>query len=107
MPTLEDSHVCIYMYTVVLILFLLFPLSRTSKIGGGARQLTDRQRKSLYNSQLQEFKRRYGRKLGADRRAEMLLCESAQRDLVGVAAVEVEKIPASSLASASTGARPS
>lgn len=75
--------------------------NRTAKIGGGAKQLTERQRKSLYQSQLLEFKRRYGKKVGADRRAEMLLCENSQQQLMGVAAVEVETIPEFSLTSMS------
>lgn len=78
---------------------------RTAKIGGGAKQLTDRQRKSLYNSQLLEFKRRYGKKLG-DRRAEMIMCESNKKELMGVAAVEVEKIPEKSLTSTSRARAP-
>lgn len=75
-------------------------LSRTDKIGGGAKQLSEKQRKSLFGSQLLEFKRRYGNKMSnQDRRAELLLCENGKGELMGVAALEVEKIPESSLCS--------
>jgi len=90
----EENGSCSHHFTITLY------FHRTAKIGGGAKQLSERQRKSLYSSQVLEFKRRYGKKLG-DRRAEMILCENNNRELMGVAAVEVEKIPEKSLTSLS------
>ena len=72
--------------------------SRTGKIGGGAKELTERQRRSVYRSQLVEFRRRYG-KQQMMRQSELLLCENSKGELMGVAAMEVERIPKHSLKS--------
>lgn len=64
--------------------------------------MTERQRRSVYRSQLVEFRRRYGKQSNQDRRSELLLCENSKGELMGVAALEVERIPASSLKSTST-----
>lgn len=83
-------------------IFSLVAFFRTGKIGG-AKELTERQRRSVYGSQLVEFRRRYGTKMSnQDRRSELLLCENSKGELMGVAALEVEKIPESSLKSTRT-----
>jgi GNAT superfamily N-acetyltransferase len=51
----------------------------------------------LYLSQLAEFRRRYGS--GKRNQSELFLCENARGELMGVAAMEVESIPESSLRS--------
>ena len=66
---------------------------------GGTKKLSEKQQRSLYNSQLVEFRRRYGKKLGGDRRAELVLVENGNEELMGVAAVEVELVPEKSLTS--------
>lgn len=92
--SLSWNVVCLLTYTHSHLLIYY----RTAKVGG-AKTLSEKQRKSLYNSQLLEFKRRYGKKLG-DRRAEMIFCENPRRsELMGVAAVEVEMVPKKSLTS--------
>jgi GNAT superfamily N-acetyltransferase len=74
---------------------------RTAKIGG-AKELTDRQRRSLYLGQLAEFRRRYGNNGNRNNQSELLLCKNARGELMGVAAMEVEPIPKFSLNSRTT-----
>jgi ribosomal protein S18 acetylase RimI-like enzyme len=59
--------------------------------------LTQVQAASLERQQVQEFRRRYGRRGGAstalaDRRAELLVCSNASGEVVGCAGVEVDQI---------------
>jgi len=62
----------------------------TGKIGGGARYLTDRQRRSLEQSQLAEFTKRYG---GRRQDAELLVCRNENNEIIACAGVEVDTIP--------------
>ncbi len=55
--------------------------------------LTPKQYKMLKNSQSAEFRKRYGMKLGNDRRAELLVCKNeSSGDIYGCAGIEVSKI---------------
>ena len=63
----------------------------------GSVALTQVQAASLERQQVQEFRRRYGRRGGAstalaDRRAELLVCSNASGEVVGCAGVEVDQI---------------
>jgi N-acetylglutamate synthase-like GNAT family acetyltransferase len=69
----------------------------TGKVGGGAKQLADRQRRQLEQSQLAEFNKRYG---SSSRRksSELLVCrDGALGPVVACAGVEVDTIPSGSL----------
>jgi RimJ/RimL family protein N-acetyltransferase len=63
-----------------------------AKVGGGVKQLQPKQRTSLLNSQMMEFRRRYGMKYG-DRRAELLITRNGKGDVMGCCGIEVDKIP--------------
>ena len=67
----------------------------TAKVGGGARELSDRQRRQLYSQQNAEFNKRYGgRKL-----AEMIMLRNKKKDetIIACVGVEVDRIPEGSL----------
>jgi len=68
----------------------------TGKVGGGAKKLTESQRRSLEQSQFAEFNRRYG---GKRRNAELLLARNSQGEIVACAGVEVDRIPDGSMKS--------
>lgn len=63
---------------------------------GGAKELSPKQLKSLGNSQIAEFRKRYGSKLrnkAQDRRAELVVCKNDQSgDIYGCAGIEVSSI---------------
>ncbi len=62
---------------------------------GGAKELSDRQIKSLGNSQIAEFRRRYGgsRINKQDRRAELVVCKNdVSGEIYGCAGIEVSNI---------------
>lgn len=61
------------------------------KIADGPKELQPRQRKSLLNSQMLEFRKRYGMKFG-DRRAELLISRNGKNDIMGTCGIEVDKI---------------
>jgi GNAT superfamily N-acetyltransferase len=62
----------------------------TAKVGGGAKQLTDRQRRSLEQSQEAEFNKRYG---GRRRTSELVLYRNSLDEVIACAGVEVDVIP--------------
>lgn len=62
----------------------------TSKVGGGASKLTDRQRKQLEQSQEAEFNKRYG---GRSRTSELVLYRNSAGTVIACAGVEVDSIP--------------
>lgn len=58
--------------------------------------LTPKQYKILKGSQSAEFRKRYGSKMGKDRRAELLVCKNEESDeIYGCAGIEVSKISTS------------
>jgi ribosomal protein S18 acetylase RimI-like enzyme len=66
---------------------------------GGAKELSPRQLKSLSNSQIAEFRKRYGgsfmttRNKPQDRRAELIVCKNSMtEDIYGCAGIEVSEI---------------
>lgn len=66
-----------------------------SKLGEGLKELSSAQEKILLRQQQSEFAKRYGKKLGSmanDRRAELILIENGQGELMGCAGVEVDSI---------------
>jgi len=67
----------------------------TGKIGG-ATKLNERQLKSLSNSQIAEFRKRYGGKVvmkSQDRRSELVICKnSMSNEIYGCAGIEVSDI---------------
>lgn len=67
----------------------------TGKVGGGAKQLTDRQRRQLEQSQVAEFNKRYGG--NRKNTAELLVCRDGKGDVVACAGVEVDSIPSDCL----------
>jgi ribosomal protein S18 acetylase RimI-like enzyme len=61
------------------------------KVGGGAKELNDRQRRQISSLQFSEFRSRYA---GVGRgQAELILCQDAQGELIGCAGIEVSPIP--------------
>jgi len=69
----------------------------TAKVGGGTRQLSDRQRRSLLQSQRSEFSRRYCSG-GGGKKSDLLLCRSGGgKRIVACAGVEVDSVPEGSL----------
>jgi len=68
----------------------------TGKVGGGSRTLTQKQRRSLLQSQQAEFNRRYGGS-ARGRQSELVLCRNGSGDIVGCAGVEVDAIPDGSI----------
>jgi RimJ/RimL family protein N-acetyltransferase len=75
-------------------------LYRSSKLVGGENELSPRQTTGLSKEQIAEFRRRYGRRIGAgnnsnssDRRAELIICRSGKDGpIVGCAGIEVDRI---------------
>jgi GNAT superfamily N-acetyltransferase len=67
----------------------------TSKVGGGADKLTDRQRKELGKSQEAEFNKRYGGggSSGRRRTSELVLYRNSDDEIIACAGVEVDIIP--------------
>ena len=63
----------------------------TAKVGGGSRQLSDRQAAQLRQSQEAEFNRRYGGR-GGGRSSEFFLIRNQQQEVIGCAGVEIDKI---------------
>lgn len=64
---------------------------------GGVKVLSETQLKGLSNQQIAEFRRRYGRKLGKDRRSELIVCQGGDADeVMGCAGIEVQKISTAS-----------
>lgn len=61
----------------------------TAKVGGGARQLSDRQRAQLRQSQVAEFTKRYGGR----RQADLICCFNSNGEIVACAGIEVDSIP--------------
>jgi GNAT superfamily N-acetyltransferase len=63
-----------------------------AKVGGGAKELNDRQRRQLSSLQFSEFRSRYA---GVSRgQAELILCTtSTNNELIGCAGIEVSPIP--------------
>lgn len=60
---------------------------------GGTSQLTPKQQTSLANQQIAEFRRRYGARMGRDRRAELIVCRAGEGgEVTGCAGVEVSKV---------------
>lgn len=61
---------------------------------GGSKELTPKQQKSLSNQQIAEFRRRYGARMGGDRRAELIVCQKGgkEEEVMGCAGVEVSKV---------------
>lgn len=65
------------------------------KVGGGATTLSDRQRRSLSNTQFMEFRGRYA---GVSRgKSDLVVCELPNGEVVGCAGIEVSPIPKGSL----------
>mmetsp|Transcript_900 Transcript_900/g.1894 ORF Transcript_900/g.1894 Transcript_900/m.1894 type:complete len:267 (-) Transcript_900:2707-3507(-) len=70
------------------------------KVGGGATQLSDKQRKTLSATQFYEFRSRYA---GVGRgQSELILCELPTGELTGCAGIEVNRIPDKNLKSLKT-----
>ena len=61
----------------------------TAKVGGGARELSDRQTKDLQQSQLAEFTRRYG---STKRLSEFFIIRNQQEEVIACAGIEVDQI---------------
>ena len=66
----------------------------TKKVGGGAKKLTNSQRRSLEQSQYAEFNKRYG---GSRSRSAEMLVARKNDEVLACAGVEVETIPSDSL----------
>lgn len=61
------------------------------KVGGGTKELNDRQRRSLSTTQFMEFRGRYA---GVSRgESELIICELPDGEVVGCAGIEVTPIP--------------
>ena len=61
------------------------------KVGGGSKQLNDRQRRSLSTTQYMEFRGRYA---GAARgQSELVVCQLPDGEVIGCAGIEVSPIP--------------
>jgi len=70
------------------------------KVGGGATELSDKQRKTLSATQFYEFRSRYA---GVARgQSELILCKLPTGELAGCAGIEVSQIPDRSLKSLKT-----
>jgi ribosomal protein S18 acetylase RimI-like enzyme len=63
-----------------------------SKVGGGTKKLTDKQRTQILVSQTMEFRKRYGAVSG-QRQSELVLARNANNEMMGVCAIGVEEIP--------------
>jgi len=61
------------------------------KVGGGASSLSERQRRSLSVTQFTEFRYRYSE--SSKGKAELILCELPDGEVVGCAGIEVSPIP--------------
>jgi|ERR1712071_726544 len=68
----------------------------TSKLTGGANELTTGQLISLERQQIQEFRRRYtasrNNYVAADSRSELLICTNSNDELMGCAGIEIDAI---------------
>ena len=66
-----------------------------SKLASSQKQMQPRQRTLFLNSQIAEFRRRYGSpaRYGPDRKAELLLAKRRNGDIVGCCGIELDKIP--------------
>jgi ribosomal protein S18 acetylase RimI-like enzyme len=74
------------------------------KVGGGARELSDRQRRQLSSLQFTEFRSRYA---GVSRgQAELILCQLPTGEIIGCAGLEVTPIPENNLKGPKTGRGP-
>jgi len=61
------------------------------KVGGGSKNLNDRQRRSLTSTQYMEFRGRYA---GAARgQSELVICQLPDGEVIGCAGIEVSPIP--------------
>lgn len=70
------------------------------KVGGGAKELSDKQRKTLSATQFYEFRSRYA---GAGRgQSELVVCRLPSGEMTGCAGIEVSPIPDKSLKSSTT-----
>jgi len=74
------------------------------KVGGGANELSDKQRKTLSATQFYEFRSRYA---GVARgQSNLILCQLPTGKLTGCAGIEVSRIPDKSLKSLKTQTAP-
>lgn len=65
---------------------------RASKVGG-VNNLLPKQSKTLSSQQIFEFRKRYGQKLGKDRRAELVTCQNGKTgQVMGCVGIEVENL---------------
>jgi len=79
----------------------------TAKVGGGAKELSKTQRKSLVNRQMLDFQRRYSTNMGNNgKRAKLMLCRNGKGELMGCAGVEVDSVPTMSLTDGSKSIAP-
>jgi ribosomal protein S18 acetylase RimI-like enzyme len=62
-----------------------------AKVGGGTKQLTEKQRASLMMSQTTDFRKRYGLRVG-QRRSEIVIARNKNNTIMGVCAIEVQQI---------------
>jgi ribosomal protein S18 acetylase RimI-like enzyme len=69
----------------------------TGKVGGGSKQLSESQRRSLLQSQEAEFTRRYGSYSSTSLRPSELVVIRSNDEVVGCVGVEVDSIPDKSL----------
>lgn len=62
------------------------------KVGGGAKELTPTQKRTLQSQQFGEFRRRYGR---PSMTSKMILCKNTKKnnEIIGCAGVEVDTVP--------------
>jgi len=61
------------------------------KVGGGSKELDDRQRRSLTSTQFMEFRGRYA---GSSRgQAQLVICQLPDGEVIGCAGIEVSTIP--------------
>ena len=64
---------------------------------GGVKELSLTQSKSLTKSQISEFRKRYGLRVGGarssgDRRSELVVCQNKKGEIMGCAGIEVSKV---------------
>ncbi len=60
---------------------------------GGVKLLSQSQSQTLTKQQIAEFRRRYGMKVGKDRRAELVVCQNkSSGEIMGCAGIEVSTI---------------
>ena len=61
------------------------------KVGGGAKSLSDRQRRTLSSTQFMEFRGRYAGVMRGQ--SELVVCKTRQGEVIGCAGIEVSNIP--------------